>query len=152
MKTSKHDKNTSSSIDWQDLCESCSEVNGKKFKTQRGLLTYIYDVHDKSPTAMAIFFGVAISTMRNKLIAEGVHKNIHYKKSRQPIGELRKALREIPKDEIKTMTVRHLKEMFPEHNPANITRLLRKDNIVYRKRYYWARQDELKRKINYGDM
>jgi len=145
MNISKHDKNCF--IDWQKLCVGYNKMNGTRYKTQRGLLNYLYNKRfHKSPTKLARLFGVSIQAMRAKLISEGIHKNRLYEKSRIPIGKLRKQLREILKEKIRIMTFQDLKTMFSEYNIRNITRFLRQDNIQYSKKYYWVKCDKLKRR------
>ena len=126
-------------LPWKDICEQCNQMRSTNYKTQKELLKNLYETFDKSIPNMADFLGVNVSSLREKLVREGIHKKKKYKERK--VGKLRQFIRDSPDDAFKNMTYRDLKEKFKGHNVNHITRLLRKEGKIYKKLWIWARYD-----------
>ena len=140
MNKSKHD--TPWTLDWQDLCMQINRYEGTEYTTQKRTLNYLYKMHGGSIKKMADHIGVCYPSLTRKLVLEGIHEKKTYKRGKRKIGESRQIIRDKPDDFFIDMDCHELIKLFPNNNISSITRLMRAENKLYKKKWYWAKYGE----------
>jgi hypothetical protein len=149
MKKSKFE--TSWSLPWQELLETCNDSFGLNYKSQPAILRYMYYNFNQNITDMANFLGVGIASLRKKLIEEGVHKVKKYNGTKK-IGVTRKFIREAPDDFFIDMNIRDIRKMFPNINTSHVCKMMRAEGKVWDKRWYWAKSKKKKKEVIMANM